>query len=150
MKSLPRKLHVLCARLRKILKVSIRKQTSQINHISNQSVERIKEILVNDGITELELETDSLEDDLSNTETPEDAQQTGCVVLPKSDSVRNEAIPATVMCVESDDIGDSGNVNICFRDDDDDLTELHEFELDTVLIDDSTRGLYQIKAHQKI
>ena len=40
---------------------------------SNQHSERIKEILVNDGITELELETDSLEDDLSNTETLEDA-----------------------------------------------------------------------------
>ena len=104
---------------------------------------------VNDGKPELELETDSLEDDLSNTETPEDAQQIGCVELPKSDSVRKEAIPATVMYVESDDIGDSGMVNICFGDDDD-MTELNEFELDTVLIDDSTCGVYQINAHQKI
>lgn len=147
MKSLPRRLHVLCATLRKILKVSIRKK--KINHISNQSVEQIKEILVYDGITELELETDSLEDDLSNAETPEDAQRIGCVELPKSDSVRNEALQATVMYVESDDIGDSGMVNICFGDDDD-LTELHEFELDTDLIDDSTCGLCQINAHQKI
>ena len=114
------------------LKVSIRK-----TNISNQSVERIKEILLNDGKPDLELETDSLEDDLSNTETPEDAQQIGCVELPKSDSVRNEAIQATEMYVESDDIGDSVMVNICFGDDDD-MTELHEFELDTVLIDDST------------
>lgn len=30
---------------------------------------------------ELELETDSLEDDMSNTETPKDAQQIGCVEL---------------------------------------------------------------------
>ena len=78
-KSLPRRLHVLCATLRKILKVSIRKK--KINHISNQSVERIKEILVNDRKPELELETDSLEYDLSNTETPEDGQQIGCVKL---------------------------------------------------------------------
>ena len=41
------------------------------------------------------------------------------------------------MYVESDDIGDSVMVNICFGDDDD-MTEFHEFELDTVLIDDST------------
>jgi len=129
--------------------------TYQINHTfakssnSNQHSEHIKEILVNDGITELELETDSLEDDLSDTETPEDGQQIGCVELPKSDSVQQEAIQATVMYVESDDIGDSGMVNIWFGDDDD-LTELQEFELDTVLIDDSTCGLYQINAHQII
>ena len=60
-------------------------------------------------------------------------QQIGCVELPNSDSVRNEAISATVMYVESDDIGDSGMVYICFGDDDD-LTELCELELDTVLI----------------
>ena len=127
-------------RQEKYWKFPSRRQTSQINHISNQSYickssnsnqnsECIKEILVNDGRTELELETDSLEDDLSNTETPEDAQQIGCVELPKSDSVRNEAIQATVMYVESDDIGDSVMVNICFGDDDE-LTELHEFESD--------------------
>ena len=121
--------------------------TYQINHTfakssnSNQNSEDIEEILVNDGKTELELETDSLVDDLSNTETPEDGQQIGCVELPKSDSVWNEAILATVMYVDSDDIGDSGTVNIWFGDDDD-LTELHEFESDTVLIDDSTCGLY--------
>ena len=96
---------------------------------SNYHSERIEEILVNDGKTELELETDSLVDDLSNTETPEDGQQIGCVELPKSDSVRNEAIQATVMYVESDDIGDLVMVNICFGDDDE-LTELHEFESD--------------------
>ena len=61
--------------------------TYQINHTfakssnSNQNSECIKEILVNDGRTELELETDSLVDDLSNTETPEDGQQIGCVKL---------------------------------------------------------------------
>jgi len=106
------------------LKVSIRK-----TNISNQSVERIKEILLNDGKPDLELETDSLEDDLSNTETPEDGQQISCVELLNSDSVQHEAVPATVMYVESDDIGDSGMVNICFGDDDE-LTELHEFESD--------------------
>jgi len=125
--------------------------TYQINHTfakssnSNQHSEHIKEILVNDGITELELETDSLEDDLSNTETPEDGQQIGCVELLKSDSVQHEAIQATVMYVESDDIGDSGMVNICFGDDDD-LTELCKFESDTVLSDDSTFGLYETTA----
>lgn len=47
------------------------------------------------------------------TETPEDGQQTGSVELPKSNSIQNEALPATVTCVESD-IGDSGIVNVCF------------------------------------
>ena len=72
----------------------------------DQSVERIKEILVNDGKSKLELETDSLNDDLSNTETPEGGLQIGCVELPRSDSMETEAIPATVMYVESDGIDD--------------------------------------------
>ena len=63
--------------------------------------------------------------------------------IPKSDSIQNEAIPVTVMYVESD-VGDSSMVNLCFGDDD--VRELHEFDLDTVLIDDSTYGLYETTA----
>jgi len=37
----------------------------------------------------------------------------GRVELPKSESIQNEAILATVTYVESD-IGDSGIVNVCF------------------------------------
>ena len=47
------------------------------------------------------------------------------------------------MYVESD-VGDSSMVNLCFGDDD--VRELHEFDLDTVLIDDSTYGLYDTTA----
>ena len=59
--------------------------TYQINHTfakssnSNQNSEDIEEILVNDGKSRLELDTESLNDDLSNTETPEDGPQIGCV-----------------------------------------------------------------------
>ena len=95
--------------------------------------------------SEAEHETDQFEDDLLNSETPKDAQQIGCVELLNSDSVQHEAIQATVMYVESDDISDSGMVNICFGDDDE-LSELCKFESDTVLSDDSTFGLYETTA----
>ena len=88
-------------------------------------VEKVQEILTE--ISELEHEIKSLEEDLSNTETPEDAHQIGRVGLPFSESVQKEAIPATVMYVESEDTGNSGIVNICFGDDDG-LTELHELD----------------------
>ena len=70
------------------------------------SVERVKEILVNDGKSRLELDTESLNDDLSNTETPEDGPQIDREELLKSDSIQNEALFATVVYVESD-VGDS-------------------------------------------
>ena len=106
-------------------------------------VEKVQEILTE--ISELEHEIESLEEDLSNTETPEDAQQIGDVELPNSDSVLTEAIPALVMYVESDDTGDSGIVNICFGDDDG-LTELHELDFNSTMIDDSICGLYETTA----
>ena len=49
------------------------------------------------------------------------------------------------MYVESDDNGDSGIVNICFGDDDG-LTELHELDFNSAMIDDSICGLYETTA----
>ena len=106
-------------------------------------VEKVQEILTE--ISELQHEIESLEEDLPNTETPEDAQQIGDVELPNSESVLTEAIPALVMYVESDDTGDSGIVNICFGDDDG-LTELHELDFNSTMIDDSICGLYETTA----
>ena len=52
-------------------------------------------------------ERDRIDDDLSNTETPENGPQIGYVEFLKSDSIRNEALLPTVVYVESD-VGDSG------------------------------------------
>ena len=96
-------------------------------------------------LLKLKHEIKSLETDLPHQDTPEDAHQIGHVELPNSESVQIEDIPATVMYVESDDTGNSGIVNICFGDDDG-LTELHELDFNSAMIDDSICGLYETTA----
>jgi len=83
-------------------------------------------------------------------EDPPKNSYTNTKIRRKHSHVKNDAststhIQATVMYVESDDISDSGMVNICFGDDDE-LSELCKFESDTVLSDDSTFGLYETTA----